>query len=97
MCEKVCCISCGGEVILQEEGGTLEAYGYGYGTFICQDCGKRSSYYGEGTMLKGSGDFSPKDPEECPEDCPHYAPEDLAFGYCHSHIGCIYAPKKDDD
>lgn len=42
------CIKCKGEVELIEDGGTLEALGYGYGTFVCTKCGNRSSYYGEG-------------------------------------------------
>jgi len=45
---RACCIKCDGEVILIEDGGTMEAYGYGYGTFVCQECGARSSYYGDG-------------------------------------------------
>ena len=42
------CIKCGEEVELIEDGGTLEALGYGYGTFVCTGCRRRSSYYGEG-------------------------------------------------
>ncbi len=43
------CKECLGEVILIE-GWSLEAVGYGYGTFVCQNCGKESSYYGEGLI-----------------------------------------------
>jgi len=46
-----CCKECGGEVILIE-GWSLEAAGYGYGTFKCLECGKESSYYGEGLITK---------------------------------------------
>ena len=43
------CKECGGEVVLIE-GWSLEAVGYGYGTFKCLDCKKESSYYGEGLI-----------------------------------------------
>ena len=43
------CKECFGEVILIE-GWSLEAVGYGYGTFECLDCGKESDYYGEGLI-----------------------------------------------
>lgn len=43
------CKECGGEVILIE-GWSLDAVGYGYGTFECLDCKKESSYYGEGLI-----------------------------------------------
>jgi len=49
---ECCCIKCGGEAELIEDGGTLEALGYGHGTFICTKCGNRSSYYGEGVYHK---------------------------------------------
>jgi len=46
-------------------------------------------------MLKGSGDFSPKDPDECPESCPH-ASEDLDPESCPRER-CIYGKPDPDD
>ena len=43
------CKECLGEVILVE-GWSLEAAGYGYGTFVCLKCGKESDYYGTGLI-----------------------------------------------
>jgi len=48
---KSVCRLCNGNVILQE-GSTLEAVGYGYGTFVCLNCGHESSYYGEDVKVK---------------------------------------------
>lgn len=45
-------------------------------------------------MLKGPGDFSPPDPVECPESCPHCPPsrdpKDCPL------LECIYAPLDED-
>ncbi len=43
------CKECRGEVILIE-GWSLEAVGYGYGTFRCLECEKESDYNGEGLI-----------------------------------------------
>lgn len=47
-------------------------------------------------MLKGSGDFSPVEPDECPEDCPFYEPENRD-GPCmyppSTGLGCFYDPE----
>lgn len=46
-------------------------------------------------MLKGSGDFSPKDPEECPETCP-FRPKSGNPEDCERASGeCIYEIDKD--
>jgi len=41
-------------------------------------------------LLKGSGDFSPQDPIECPEDC-EFVADSLAPSDCKNPFGCIYA------
>ena len=48
--KEPCCKECKGRVILIE-GWSLEAVGYGYGTFKCLKCKKESSYYGEGLIF----------------------------------------------
>ncbi len=57
------CIKCGGRVTLIE-GWTLEAVGYGYGTFECLKCGRQSSYYGEGLCFHTPCEVEPKESGE---------------------------------
>jgi len=47
---------------------------------------------GEVRMLKGSGDFSPPDPKECPEDCP-FVTQSRDPQQCKRPEGCIYGGK----
>ncbi len=46
-------------------------------------------------MLKGSGDFSPVEPIECPEECPFYEPdrEDFCQYPPSTGLGCFYDPE----
>ncbi len=48
-------------------------------------------------MLKGSGDFSPRECPECPGSCPYYTPERGPDDYCQypPHKGvCYYEEEK---
>jgi len=39
-------------------------------------------------MLKGSGDFIPKEVPECPDSCPYYTPDRGYEDYCQYPHGC---------
>jgi len=47
-------------------------------------------------MLKGSGDFSPPDPVECPESCPHAHPSRNPKKCRALSLRCIYEWDKDE-
>jgi len=48
-------------------------------------------------MLKGSGDFTPADPVECPDDCEYYTPDRGRDDYCQHPHGCKFDPPHPDD